>query len=82
MPEPNASPKPIDLVESMDFSECLDAVLSNKKVRRASWPDEHDFLIIMNDQLMIHKEDDLYHPLIVSKFDLLATDWVIVQGEN
>lgn len=69
--------------DMMDFKEALESILMGKKVRRIEWPDDGTYLIIIDDKIMIFKpEDGMAHPLIVSREDVLATDWVPYTGQN
>ena len=69
--------------DTLDFSGALDALLSDEKVRRIEWPDDGTYLVIADDKIMIFKtEDDMLHPLMVSRGDLLGTDWVVIKKES
>ena len=69
--------------ETMNFAEALDHLLANEKIRRKEWTDDGIYLVMADDKIMIFKpEDDMLHPLIVSRGDLLATDWSVISKEN
>jgi len=69
--------------EEMDFAQSLDAILGGKKVRRLEWPDDGTHIVMADDKIMIFKpEDDMLHPLILSRGDMVNADWVMVNGQN
>jgi len=69
--------------EEMDFAGCLDAILGGSKVRRLEWPDNGTYVVMADEKIMIFKpEDDMLHPLILSRGDMVNNDWVMLNGKN
>lgn len=67
----------------MDFTKCLELVLIGRKMRRTEWPDDGTYIVMIDDKVMIFTpEDGMVHPLIVSREDILATDWAMYTGKN
>jgi len=68
---------PIVELTVMTFTEAVTAMLSGKKVRRQSWPDEADVIFLHAGYLHLRNAKGL-HVLQVGEGDLSATDWVEV----
>jgi hypothetical protein len=50
-----------------------------RTARRLEWPENGEYLVMHEEKVMLFKpEDNKLHPLIVSKGDILGTDWVII----
>lgn len=62
---------------AMSFYDALKAVRSGKRVTKLEWGNPMVFLCLYQGQLCLHKDDLLYHPLIISEQDLDGNDYVL-----
>ncbi len=68
----------MDIYPSKSFAEIIDNLLDGKKVRRQEWINDKTHLAMKDEKLMIFDpQDNLYHPLTVSRGDFLGTDWIV-----
>lgn len=69
--------KKITIIE-MSFPDAMAAVIKGSKVRRTTWPGE-EYGSLKDGFLTIFKNGS-FHRWIVNDGDLMATDWVITEG--
>ncbi len=67
--------------DPMTFSEAMEVVLRGGAIRRLGWYCQAVAVKLADEKLMIHFDNGLYHPLIVSADDLQGRDWVRVLEE-
>lgn len=66
-------------VETFNFGEALKNAAAGLKIRRIEWEDQKDtYGLIQGDVLMVYKEGK-YYSWTISKKDILATDWIVVE---
>jgi len=64
---------------TMTFGDAIGEILNKKKVSRVEWNDTQEYGFLKDEFLCIHtKGKD--HRWIVSEADMIATDWVIING--
>jgi hypothetical protein len=69
------SPRTIGIT---NFKGAIDLLLAGRKLRRKSWPDDGTFVMLIDEQLLIHKgPEKSLHSLTVSTGDILGEDWVV-----
>ena len=79
LPSQAHSPVKVKVVQKFSFPEAMDAIIHNKKVRRAEWPEgEHAALI--NGFLSVYRVKEgesspRYHAWLVGDGDMLEADW-------
>ena len=79
MPTPTRTPTSVDSdPNAMTFPKAIEAVIAGSKVTKLEWKNPEVYIYLDGD-LMIRKEDDTKHSLILSSGDVLGKDWVIVE---
>lgn len=78
----NHSPVPVEELETRDemtFSEAMDEVILGKNITRLEWKDasEYGYLDHKDERLRIFTKGK-HHEWLVSKADMLAEDWIVV----
>lgn len=63
----------------MDFPEAIRKVTAGQRVSRLAWMDLGTYILLRDGFLSI-KNAQGFHRLLVSDGDLLATDWIVVDG--
>jgi len=79
------SPTAADIPEipQMNFGDAMNEVLKGRHVRRLEWEERNARFAIMDNQLMVYKEEDKkFHPLIVSTGDIAGEDWVVTEEKE
>jgi len=61
---------------TMDFPDAIRDIISGKKVRRISWPEE-DYGLLKDSWLTIYTKND-FHTWTVSEGDTEGNDWIVI----
>lgn len=62
----------------LNYCQALGEVFAGKMVTRLEWNNKDIFLIAVDNQLRIHKEDSILYPNIPTYGDYLGEDWVVI----
>ena len=65
---------------SMSFPDAIRYVTDGLRITKLEWGNENIWVELKDGHLKIHKEDNIYHDLIVSDGDLVGLDWTILQS--
>ncbi len=88
MIEPSTSPVPNNSlhtvpVEGMNLYKALELVIDNNKIiTKKDWDNRNIYGILVDNILMLHKEDGKLYQWILSKEDFQGNDWIIIEGSN
>jgi len=68
---------------ALGFQDVVQFLLADKRIARLEWTDPEVYCELRGEQLMIHLQapDDqhaTWHPWVLSRGDLDATDWVVL----
>lgn len=64
---------------TMDFYTALHHVVDNHGyATKLEWGNPDIFIGMDNGHLCIHKEDNLFHPLLLRDVDITGTDWSFI----
>lgn len=75
MPSPIVS----KTLEEMSFPQAIEHIVLGEKMTRLDWMDLGTY-IFLRDGFLSLKNSEGIHRLLVSDADMLANDWVIVNG--
>jgi len=66
---------------TISFSEAMGEIVNGKKITRVEWNNADEYFILKDGWLMVHHAGaDIFNKLIVSEADLIANDWVVING--
>ena len=72
------SPTPKKVVE-MDFPTAIQKVIEGEKITKLEWHNKFIYGELRDDFLMLKKEDNKFHPWLLSEADMRGEDWVIIE---
>lgn len=80
--ELTTSPSGIKTIQHVNFYEALKAVVAGSHITKAEWENENIYGYLTEQDtdgvLMLWKDDSKDYQWIVSKSDLIGTDWIIL----
>jgi len=76
MKSPTKKTKSVELTSG--FEEVIKMLLSGKKVHSLAWGDRGFFLELQNGMLKLNKPDESVYDFYVSREDLEAEDYIII----
>lgn len=82
MEENTASPLPKKEQKKLTFLEAIEELRAGKRITKLDWNNEYIFGQIVNDILMLHKEDGIFYQWILSKGDIEGEDYIVLTDVN
>jgi len=65
---------------TMNFSDAIGEIVNGNKITRVEWNDPEEYFLLKDEYLSVHHKNGQVSRLLVREADLVATDWVILQG--
>lgn len=83
--QPTSSPvikKPQQGQVLLSFSEIVSPLLEGKKITKLEWNNDNIYGCLVNSELMLHKDDNIFYKWILNDGDLKGTDFVVLIDGN
>lgn len=80
---PTTSPTPTKVnetssIRAMAFTEAIGELLNGNKIHRIEWADKGFYGKLVNEQLVLHKPNDMSYSWIISRGDMEGRDYIVV----